>query len=66
MSRIVSLECWNLESPIHLPFPPLPGVPHPGLKGSNTVNSWEQCSLHPGWLGYIGDEKLPAYMGIVS
>ena len=20
----------------------------------------------PGWLGYIGDEKLPNYMGIIS
>ena len=25
----------------------------------------EQCSVHPGWLFGMGDEKLPSYMGII-
>ena len=27
---------------------------------------FEQCSFHPGWLFYIGDEILPSYIGIIS
>ena len=27
--------------------------------------SGEQCSFHPGWLGYTRDENLPSYIGII-
>ncbi len=43
-------------------------VNSPSQKGHNRriarkVN--EQCSFHPGWLGYIRDEILPRYIGII-
>ena len=33
-----------------------------GNKQSATDEQWK----NPGWLGYIGDEILPSYIGIVS
>ena len=30
------------------------------------IGPHEQCSFHPGWLGYIRDGILPSYIGIIS
>jgi len=35
-----------------------------GISGMRTLH--EPQKRAPGWLGYIGDEILPTYMGIIS
>ena len=53
---------WHAVDAVHLPFQ---WPWRTGKWSMFMMASFEQWSFHPAWLGYIGDEMLPSYIGMI-